>query len=58
MNQIGSVTVSTTRPIIFDPYLENRSTGSFVLIDEATNVIDDLVIPDPPEGESDTDYPD
>jgi len=37
LNQIGSVTVSTTRPIIFDRYLDNRGTGSFILIDRSTN---------------------
>ena len=37
LNQIGSVTVSTARPIIFDRYLENRGTGSFILIDPVTN---------------------
>jgi sulfate adenylyltransferase large subunit len=37
LNQIGSVTVSTARPIIFDRYAENRGTGSFILIDPATN---------------------
>ncbi len=37
LNQIGSVTISTARPIIFDRYAENRSTGSFILIDRATN---------------------
>jgi sulfate adenylyltransferase subunit 1 (EFTu-like GTPase family) len=37
LNQIGSVTVSTTRPLIFDRYLDNRGTGSFILIDRATN---------------------
>jgi sulfate adenylyltransferase large subunit len=37
MNQIASVTVSTARPIIFDRYAENRGTGSFVLIDPASN---------------------
>jgi sulfate adenylyltransferase subunit 1 (EFTu-like GTPase family) len=31
------VTVSTARPLIFDRYAENRGTGSFVLIDPATN---------------------
>ncbi len=33
LNQIGSVTVSTARPLLFDRYSENRGTGSFVLID-------------------------
>jgi sulfate adenylyltransferase subunit 1 (EFTu-like GTPase family) len=37
LNQIGSVTVSTTRPIMFDRYTENRGTGSFILIDPASN---------------------
>jgi sulfate adenylyltransferase large subunit len=37
LNQIGSLTVSTARPIIFDRYAENRSTGSFILIDPTTN---------------------
>jgi sulfate adenylyltransferase subunit 1 len=37
LNQIGTVTVSTSRPIAFDPYARNRTTGSFVLIDPATN---------------------
>ena len=37
LNQIGSITVSTSRPIMFDRYVENRGTGSFVLIDPSTN---------------------
>jgi sulfate adenylyltransferase large subunit len=37
LNQVGSVTVTTARPIIFDRYAENRGTGSFILIDPATN---------------------
>ena len=37
LNQIGSVTVSTARPIMLDPYVDNRGTGSFILIDPATN---------------------
>ena len=37
LNQIGSVTLSTARPLIFDRYLDNRGTGSFILIDPATN---------------------
>ena len=36
-NQIGSVVVSTSRPLIFDRYGDNRATGSFILIDPATN---------------------
>jgi sulfate adenylyltransferase large subunit len=37
LNQIASVNVSTARPLIFDRYVENRATGSFILIDPATN---------------------
>jgi len=37
LNQIGSITVSTARPIIYDRYAENRLTGSFILIDPTTN---------------------
>jgi sulfate adenylyltransferase large subunit len=36
LNQIGTVQVSTARPIVFDRYADNRGTGSFVLIDPAT----------------------
>jgi sulfate adenylyltransferase subunit 1 (EFTu-like GTPase family) len=31
------VTVTTARPIVFDRYTDNRFTGSFILIDPATN---------------------
>ena len=37
MNDIGVVEIAATRPIFFDPYAENRATGSFILIDPATN---------------------
>jgi sulfate adenylyltransferase large subunit len=37
LNQIGTVNVSTARPIVFDRYGENRATGSFVIIDPATH---------------------
>jgi sulfate adenylyltransferase large subunit len=37
MNDIGVVEIESTRPIFFDPYAENRSTGSFILIDPQTN---------------------
>ena len=36
LNQIGRVEVSAARPLVFDRYTENRGTGSFVLIDPAT----------------------
>jgi sulfate adenylyltransferase large subunit len=37
MNDIGVVELTTTRPIFFDSYTDNRTTGSFILIDPATN---------------------
>ena len=37
LNEIGVVNVTTTRPLVFDSYAGNRSTGSFLLIDPATN---------------------
>jgi sulfate adenylyltransferase large subunit len=37
MNDIGTVEIATTRPLFFDPYTVNRATGSFILIDPATN---------------------
>jgi len=37
MNEIGLVTVTATRPLLFDPYEANRTTGSFIVIDPATN---------------------
>ena len=33
LNEIGRLTVTTSRPIIYDPYGDNKGTGSFVLID-------------------------
>jgi len=37
LNSIGRVTLRTTQPLLVDPYRRNRQTGSFILIDEATN---------------------
>ena len=37
LNAIGVATLTTTAPIAFDPYAENRQTGGFILIDRATN---------------------
>jgi sulfate adenylyltransferase large subunit len=37
MNEIGSVHLETARPLVFDPYTKNRTTGSFILIDPVTN---------------------
>jgi bifunctional enzyme CysN/CysC len=37
LNDIGRVRLRSARPLAFDPYAVNRATGSFILIDEATN---------------------
>ncbi len=36
-NDIGVVTLATATPLAIDPYRRDRITGSFVLVDEATN---------------------
>lgn len=38
MNDIGRVILRTTSEIFCDAYTKNRNTGSFILIDETTNV--------------------
>ncbi len=37
LNDLGRVKLRTTTPVIFDSYRQNRTTGSFILVDEATN---------------------
>jgi bifunctional enzyme CysN/CysC len=37
LNEIGVCTVTTDRPIPFDPYLAQRDTGGMVLIDRVSN---------------------
>jgi bifunctional enzyme CysN/CysC len=37
LNEIGRIRLRTTTPLFFDEYRRNRATGSFVLVDEATN---------------------
>ncbi len=36
LNEVGRVTLRATQPLLVDPYEHNRSTGSFILVDEAT----------------------
>ncbi|MDP9402810.1 MAG: sulfate adenylyltransferase subunit CysN [Actinomycetota bacterium] len=38
LNEIGRVTMRVTSPLLHDSYRRNRVTGSFILVDEATNV--------------------
>jgi len=37
LNDIGRISIRTTRPLFYDSYRKNRHTGSLILIDEATN---------------------
>ena len=37
LNDIGRVTLKVDEPLVFDDYVTNRITGSFILINEATN---------------------
>ena len=37
MNDIGVVEIELPAPLYFDPYAENRSSGSFILIDPQSN---------------------
>jgi bifunctional enzyme CysN/CysC len=38
LNEIGRVEIVASKPLCFDPYKINHETGSFILIDPATNV--------------------
>jgi sulfate adenylyltransferase subunit 1 len=37
LNDIGRITILTTKPLFFDSYRRNRNTGNIILIDEATH---------------------
>ena len=37
MNDIARVRLRTQRPLAVDAYRQNRVTGAFIVIDEATN---------------------
>ncbi len=37
LNEVGVCNISLAKPIAFDPYKDNRHTGSFVLINRQTN---------------------
>ena len=37
MNDICKVKIRTTKPLMVDSYRENRTTGSFILVDDTTN---------------------
>jgi bifunctional enzyme CysN/CysC len=37
LNEIGRIRLRTQQPLLFDPYRRNRTTGSFILVDEVTH---------------------
>jgi bifunctional enzyme CysN/CysC len=37
LNEVGLCNLSTSMPIAYDPYADNRDTGAFILIDRTTN---------------------
>ncbi|GAC1456262.1 MAG: sulfate adenylyltransferase subunit CysN [Gemmatimonadaceae bacterium] len=37
LNEIGLCNLSTSAPVAFDPYADNRATGAFILVDRFTN---------------------
>jgi bifunctional enzyme CysN/CysC len=37
LNEIGRIQLRATQPLFVDPYLQNRATGAFILVDEASN---------------------
>lgn len=37
LNDIGRITIKTTKPLFWDSYKKNRITGSLILIEEGTN---------------------
>lgn len=53
LNDIASVRIRTARPIHFDPYTQNRNTGSFILVHEhnfdtvAAGMLHEIPAPEP-----------
>jgi sulfate adenylyltransferase large subunit len=37
LNEIGRISIRTTKPLFFDPYRQCRATGAFIIVDEQTN---------------------
>ena len=37
LNEIGRIQLRVTQPLFVDPYLGNRQTGAFILVDEGSN---------------------
>lgn len=45
MNDFAQFTFKLAQPLFADPYLENRETGAFVIIDECNNTVGAGMIP-------------
>jgi len=37
MNDIGRISLRTSKPLFYDSYKKNRQTGSLIIIDDQTN---------------------
>ena len=37
LNDIARISLRTSAPLLHDPYKRNRQTGSFIIVDDATN---------------------
>ena len=37
LNQIGVAEITTDKPLVFEPYADNRTLGGFILVDKITN---------------------
>jgi sulfate adenylyltransferase subunit 1 len=37
MNEIGRISIRTSKPLFYDAYKRNRQTGSLIIINEQTN---------------------
>ena len=54
LNDIGRVTIRCARPLFCDPYLDNRATGAFILVDALGNgtVAAGMILGEEGEGEA------
>jgi sulfate adenylyltransferase subunit 1 len=37
MNDMSNISIRTSKPLFFDPYIKNNITGSLIFIEEGTN---------------------
>ena len=58
MNDIGHIRIKTARPLIYDGYVHNRLSGSFILIEQGTNATVAAGMLAPPQQPVQLDHPD